>query len=61
MTPTGIIDEIEAVRARNNKAWMGLVRLALEVAPERAKAIFAEISKNDEEILELSKRLANGS
>jgi hypothetical protein len=60
MTPTGIIDEIERIRAQNNSIWMRLVRLALEVAPERARAIFKEISSNDEEILRLSRRLADG-
>ncbi len=53
-----IIDQIEAVRSRNNRVWMNLVRLALEVAPERAKQLFAEISANDEKILKLSKELA---
>lgn len=58
MNESELIDEIENVRSRNNRVWMNLVRLALEVAPERARALFSEISKNDEEILALSKMLA---
>lgn len=48
-----VIDQIEEIRAKNNKAWMGLLRLALETAPARATALLAEINANDRKIGEL--------
>lgn len=51
------IDEIEQIRSSNNKNWMDLLRLALEVAPERAKVIIAEIYKHDDKISKLIKEL----
>lgn len=54
-----LIDEIEALRARNNTTWVSLVRLALEVAPERAKAILRQINETDAEISKRAKELAN--
>ena len=52
-----IIDQIEGIRFKNNMNWMNLVRLAFEVAPDRAKEIMRKISEHDAEILELSKQL----
>jgi len=51
------IDEIEQIRSSNNKNWMDLLRLALEVAPERAKVIVADIYKHDDKISKLVKEL----
>ncbi len=53
-----LIEEIQSIRYQNNMNWMNLVRLAFEVAPERAKEIMRKISERDAEILELSKQLA---
>ena len=51
------IDEIEKIRSSNNKNWMDLLRLALEVAPARAKVIVGEIYKHDDKISQLVKEL----
>lgn len=53
-----LIARITTIRSLNNRRWMQLVELALEVAPERARAIFAQISNNDAAILKLSQELA---
>lgn len=58
MQVTDLIDCIESVRARNNTHWMNLVRLAFEVAPDRAKAIMQEIERGDRRILQLTQELA---
>lgn len=52
-----IIDKIQQVRARNNKCWMDILRLAFHHAPNDAKRIFQDITDNDNEINELSKEL----
>jgi predicted AAA+ superfamily ATPase len=52
-----IIDEIQAVRGKNNKNWMDLLRLAFDRAPAEAAAIVAEIYAEDSRISELAKRL----
>lgn len=53
-----IIDEIQRVRSDNNKVWMSLVRLAVRVAPQESKALFAKITDNDEKVSALLRRLA---
>lgn len=55
---SALVDQIQEVRRHNNRLWMDLVRLALEVAPDRARAIFKAISSKDEEVLALSRQLA---
>ncbi len=57
MNRDSIIDQIQEIRFKNNMNWMNLVRLAFEIAPERAKEIMRKISDHDAEILELSKQL----
>lgn len=52
-----IIDEIEAIRGKNNKNWMDLLRLAFIHAPEDAAIIVAEIYSHDEDISTLAKKL----
>ncbi len=52
-----IIDQIEAIRGRNNKNWMDLLRLAFKHAPEEAAEIMAGIYKEDAEISRLVKQL----
>ncbi len=58
MTDLEIIDAVEAARKGNNTNWMDLVRLAFEVAPERARPIFAKINRGDGEISKLLDKLA---
>ena len=40
-----IIKEIEIIRAKNNKHWMDLYRLAFEYAPNKASKIVKQIRK----------------
>lgn len=52
-----IIDQIEQVRAENNRNWMQLLRLALKYAPEEAKEIFNKITECDLKINKLMRRI----
>lgn len=54
-----IIDDIEAVRTRNNKNWMDILRLAFRHSPQEAAAILREIYKEDKEISDLAARLTD--
>ena len=58
MSDTDLLDQIEEIRAANNKLWMGLVRLAINVDPKRAKAILRKIAESDGEVRRLTKELA---
>ena len=53
-----VIKAIEKVRARNNKNWMNLYRLAFAKAPKDAIAIIKKILKRDQEVNELVKKLS---
>lgn len=48
-----LIDRLQEIRSENNKRWMDIVRLAMELAPERARAIFRQIEANDRKQLDL--------
>jgi hypothetical protein len=52
-----VIDKIEAVRTKNNKNWMDLLRLAFQHAPSEAAVIFTEIFKEDKEVNRLAQEL----
>jgi len=52
-----IIDQIEAVRTRNSKNWMDILRLAFRSSPDEAAEILAEIYKQDQAISDLAKQL----
>ena len=54
-----LIDKIQEVRSGNNKYWMDLVRLALKLAPEEAKAILSNITVNDNKINLLCKEIVD--
>lgn len=54
---SAIIDRIEQARARNNRHWVEIIRLVMRVAPVEARAIFDEIERTDQEILDYSKSL----
>jgi hypothetical protein len=58
MTDDELLDQIEAIRARNNQHWMGLVKLAVRVAPAEAKALLAEIARLDGEVRTLTQHLS---
>lgn len=53
-----ILAEIRDVRQANNDLWMALVEVALQTAPEHAKAILRDIRKNDVKVSELMGRLS---
>ena len=52
-----IIDEIEAVRTKNNKNWMDILRLAFKHSPEDAAKILAAIYEQDQKVSDLAKKL----
>ena len=54
-----IIDQIEAVRGKNNKNWMDLLRLAFKHAPEEAAEIMAGIYRDDAAISALVAKLSS--
>lgn len=54
-----VVDQIEAVRKDNNVLWMGILRVALDKAPDETKQLLAKIRKNDMKISSLVGMLAN--
>lgn len=52
-----IIKQIEIVRAKNNKNWMDLYRLAFAVAPEESISIIKKILSRDRSVSLLAERL----
>lgn len=52
-----IIKQIEKVRAKNNKNWMDLYRLAFSVAPDKSMVIVKKILSEDKKITNLAKKL----
>ena len=54
-----IIDQIEAIRGRNNKNWMDILRLAFRHAPEEAARIMTGIYAEDQEISRLVRMLGD--
>lgn len=51
------IDKIERIRRKNNKLWIGLLRLAFRHAPKDARKIMKKITKNDREVSKWTARL----
>ncbi len=60
-TALEIIDEIEAIRSRNNKNWMDILRLAFTHAPQEAADILSNIYLEDANISALAKQLTSKS
>ena len=52
-----ILDEIEKIRSRNNKNWMNLVRLAIQIDYERTAKLIKDIYKQDIKISRLAKKI----
>ena len=59
-TDLDIIHQVQEIRARNNAAWMDLMRLALALAPRKARALLATITANDTEVTLLMHQLSKG-
>ena len=55
-----LLDQIQEIRARNNKNWMGILRLGFKHAPMEARALMRRITENDQEVSKLSKQLGEG-
>jgi len=53
-----IFNQITEIRAKNNKNWMNLMRLAFKYAPAEAKEIMKNISECDQEVTKLTRKLA---
>ncbi len=47
MTDDRIITKVQAIRRKNNIAWMNILRLAFKARPKQARKIMDEINKND--------------
>lgn len=58
MSDADLIDEMERVRRQNNKSWMDLVRLAIRVAPDEAKAILRDIVRRDKLVTSVAEQLS---
>jgi hypothetical protein len=52
-----LIKQIEKVRAKNNKNWMDLYRLAFSTAPEESIKIVKKILKKDLTVSAIAKKL----
>ena len=54
-----IINNIQKIRAKNNKYWMDLMRLAFKFAPNESSQIIKKINQQDQRISVLLKKLSN--
>jgi hypothetical protein len=52
-----IIDQIEGIRSKNNKNWMDLLRLSLELDFDKTSKIIKEICRDDKRISSLAKKI----
>ena len=51
------INTIQKIRAKNNKNWMGLLKIAFESNPKQTKKIIKKIFLADEKINKVVKQL----
>ena len=54
-----IINEIQKIRARNNKNWMDILRVAVKYAPKSTKKIIKKINLDDKKISKLLQKLTS--
>lgn len=52
-----IVDDIQKIRSKNNKNWMDLLRLALELDHKSASLILSRIYSDDKKISDLAQKL----
>lgn len=52
-----IIKQIEKVRAKNNKNWMDLYRVAFKFAPQESVKIIKKILSRDKTVSKLAEKL----
>lgn len=55
---TELLDQIEAIRAKNNVNWMQIIRIALREAPDETRAVLREIRTLDRHVTHLTDQLA---
>lgn len=60
MTNQELINKLEEIRSKNNKSWMNLVRLAFQHAPDEAREIMKSIVDYDNQIGQITSKLAKG-
>ena len=51
------IDQIQNIRSKNNKNWMDLLRLSLELDFDKTSKIIKEICKDDKRISTLAQKI----
>jgi hypothetical protein len=52
-----LIDDMEAIRVRNNTNWMDILRVALREAPEETRSLIKDISDCDDRIRAILKEI----
>jgi len=52
-----IVNQIQKIRAKNNKNWMDLLKLSLKLDHKSTSKILSEIYKDDRKISKLAKKL----
>ena len=57
-TDLDILNEIEKIRAENNKLWMDVVRMCFELDAVRARSIFSQVKECDRKIQQLSEEIS---
>jgi len=53
-----LLDQIQDIRAKNNKNWMDILKLAFKHAPDESKEAMERITKHDKEISSLCEKLS---
>ena len=54
-----IVNEIQKVRARNNKNWMNILKVAIKFAPKETQKIMKKINSDDKKISNLVSKLTS--
>ena len=52
-----LVNQIQKIRSKNNKNWMGLLRLSLKLDFKSTSKILKDICKDDEKISNLAKKI----
>ena len=52
-----LINEIQNIRSKNNKNWMDLLKLSLELDFDKTSKIIKEICKDDKRISNLAQKI----
>ncbi len=52
-----ILDKIENIRSKNNKNWMNIVRLAIQVDYHKTAKLIKDIYEQDTKISKLAKKI----